>query len=144
MYTVDNTKRFISKNAEAWGSDEMIVQLSWGYRVPLKVTVVSLSVRGSTSVFRYQHQTYMNASGKPTFTRKKSPPLGIPLLSMEERQEEYSRYIKKIVQHDLDGYARIAYEPEESELAKSLLKTVCKFYTAGVEANDEVNLLSFQ
>ncbi|RAL68338.1 hypothetical protein DID88_007068 [Monilinia fructigena] len=98
-------------------------------------------VRGSTSVFRYQHQTYINASGRPTFTRKKSPPLGIPLPSMEERQEEYARYIKKIVQHDLDGYAKIAYEPEESDLAKRLLKTVCQFYTAGVEANDEYELL---
>ncbi|KAB8290549.1 hypothetical protein EYC80_010974 [Monilinia laxa] len=141
MYTADNTKRFISKNSDAWGTDEMIVQLSWGYRVPLKVTVVSLSVRGSTSVFRYQHQTYINASGRPTFTRKKSPPLGIPLPSMEERQEEYARYIKRIVQHDLDGYTKIAYEPEESDLAKRLLKTVCQFYTAGVEANDEYELL---
>ncbi|KAI9641056.1 hypothetical protein NHQ30_010484 [Ciborinia camelliae] len=137
----DNTKRFISKNAESWGTDKMIVRLSWGYRVPLKVTVVSLSVRGSTSVFRYQHQTYINASGRPTFTRKKSPPLGIPVLSMEERQEEYARYIKEIVRNDLDGYAIIAYEPEESDLAKHLLRTVCQFYTAGVEANDEYELL---
>lgn len=141
MFTEENTKRFISKNADGWGSDEMIVQLSWGYRVPLKVTVVSLSVRGSTSIFRYQHQTYINASGRPTLTRKKSPPLGIPLLSMEERQEEYARYIKRIVQQDLDGYAMIAYEPEESNLAKRLLKSLCQFYTAGVEANDEYDLL---
>lgn len=141
MYTTENTKRFISKNADTWGTDEMIVQLSWGYRVPLKVTVVSLSVRGSTSIFRYQHQTYINASGRPTFTRKKSPPLGIPLMSMEERQEEYARYIKGIVQHDLDEYAKVAYEPGESDLAKRLLKTVCQFYTAGVEANDEYELL---
>ncbi|KAF7867234.1 hypothetical protein EAF04_005317 [Stromatinia cepivora] len=141
MYTTENTKRFISKNADTWGTDEMIVRLSWGYRVPLKVTVVSLSVRGPTSIFRYQHQTYINASGRPTFTRKKSPPLGIPLMSMEERQEEYDRYIRGIVQHDLDEYVRVAYEPEESDLAKRLLKTVCQFYTAGVEASDEYVLL---
>ncbi|TGO75798.1 hypothetical protein BELL_0192g00020 [Botrytis elliptica] len=141
LYTTENTKKFISRNAEAWGTDEMIVRLSWGYRVPLKVTVVSLSVRGSTSIFRYQHQTYLNASGRPTFTRKKSPPLGIPLMLMEETQEEYARYIKRIVQHDLDEYARIAYEPEESDIAKRLLNTVCRFYIAGVEANDEYELL---
>ncbi|KAK6615066.1 hypothetical protein H4I95_00218 [Botrytis cinerea] len=123
------------------GTDEMIVRLSWGYRVPLKVTVVSLSVRGSSSIFRYQHQTYINASGKATYTKKKSPPLGIPLMLMEETQEEYARYIKKIVQHDLEEYARIAYEPEESDIAKRLLKTVCQFYIAGVEANDEYELL---
>lgn len=122
----------------------MIVRLSWGYRVPLKVTVVSLSVRGSTSIFRYQHQTYLNASGRPTFTKKKSPPLGIPLMLMEETQEEYARYIKRIVQHDLDEYARIAYEPEESDIAKRLLKTVCRFYIAGVESNDEVRHFSFR
>ncbi|QSZ30802.1 hypothetical protein DSL72_000360 [Monilinia vaccinii-corymbosi] len=141
MYTTDNTKRFISENADAWGTDEMMVGLSWGYRVPLKVTVVPLSVRGSTSVFRYQHQTYINASGRPTFTRKKSPPLGIPLLSMEESKDEYALYIKRIVRHDLDGYVRVAYEPEESDLAKRLIKTVCQFCTAGVEANDEYKLL---
>ncbi|KAK6614637.1 fungal zn binuclear cluster domain containing protein [Botrytis cinerea] len=141
MYTTENTKKFISRNADAWGTDEMIVRLSWGYRVPLKVTVVSLSVRGSSSIFRYQHQTYINASGKATYTKKKSPPLGIPLMLMEETQEEYARYIKKIVQHDLEEYARIAYEPEESDIAKRLLKTVCQFYIAGVEANDEYELL---
>lgn len=63
---------------------------------------------------------------------------------MEERQEEYARYIKRIVRSDLDGYARIAYEPEESDLAKRLLKTVCQFYTAGVEAHDEVGQFSFR
>lgn len=144
MYTTENTKKFISRNADAWGTDEMIVRLSWGYRVPLKVTVVSLSVRGSSSIFRYQHQTYINASGKATYTKKKSPPLGIPLMLMEETQEEYARYIKKIVQHDLEEYARIAYEPEESDIAKRLLKTVCQFYIAGVEANDEVRPFSFR
>ncbi|KAJ8070699.1 hypothetical protein OCU04_001070 [Sclerotinia nivalis] len=141
MYTTENTKRFISKNADTWRTDKMVVRLSWGYRVPLKVTVVTLLLPESTSIFRYQHQTYINASGEPTFTRKRSPPLGIPLMSMEERQQEYARYIKEIVQHDLDEYAKVAYEPEESDLAKLLLKTVCQFYTAGKEANDEYGLL---
>jgi hypothetical protein len=142
QYTVENTEKFIAKNASGFGRDEMIIRLSWGYRVPLKVTVVSLSVRGSTSVFRYQSQTYVNKDGLPTFTKKKSPPLGILPTSMHDKHEEYKRYIEQIARRDLGQYVKIAYEPEESDLAKRLLQTVCQFYTAGVDAGDEVSMLS--
>ncbi|PQE15219.1 fungal zn binuclear cluster domain containing protein [Rutstroemia sp. NJR-2017a WRK4] len=141
QYTVENTEKFIAKNASGFGRDEMIIRLSWGYRVPLKVTVVSLSVRGSTSVFRYQSQTYVNKDGLPTFTKKKSPPLGILPTSMHDKHEEYKRYVEQIARRDLAQYVKIAYEPEESDLAKRLLQTVCQFYTAGVNAGDEYELL---
>ncbi|KAM3068278.1 hypothetical protein ACMFMF_009094 [Clarireedia jacksonii] len=141
QYTMENTEKFIAKNSSGFGRDEMIIRLSWGYRVPLKVTVVSLSVRGSTSVFRYQSQTYVSKDGLPTFTKKKSPPLGIPPTSMHDKHEEYKRYIEQIARRDLAQYVKIAYEPEESDLAKRLLQTVCRFYTAGVDAGDEYELL---
>jgi hypothetical protein len=57
---------------------------------------------------------------------------------MDDMQDQYSRYVQDIVQSDLKQYVPAAYFPEDSILVTRLLGLVCDFFSAGLEADEEV------
>jgi hypothetical protein len=139
-FTSANVASFVANNATSWGTQQLPVRLSWGYRRLLQADVVVLALRSATSAMGFQHQAIANGAGRPLLIRKQSPPLGIPLAAMEEMEDVYSQYIRDIVQSDLRGYVSIAYDDQDSMLPERLLGAVCSFYISGLEADEEVSL----
>lgn len=140
-FTRANVENFVNRNALVWGQDSFVVQMSWGFQRPLKATVVTLTMSGSSSELAYWYDGETNGTKAPLLTRRESPPVGVPLAAMAEMEAEYAAYVKDIVMNDLDYYADEAYADDDSELAELLLKAVCDFYTAGLEAEEEVSIL---
>lgn len=138
-FNLANVESFVAKNATGWGTQHLLVRLTWGYRRLLEANVVALTLRSTSSDMGFQHQAFSNGSGRPTLLRKQSPPLGIPLGAMEELEDVYSQYIRDIVQSDLREYVSIAYDDQDSYLPEHLLGAVCSYYIKGLEADEEVS-----
>ncbi|TVY28877.1 hypothetical protein LHYA1_G002094 [Lachnellula hyalina] len=134
---------FVDRNAESWGTRSMFVRMDWGYRKLLTAEVVALELRQNAPDMGFHHTTEESTSpdGKAKLVRRQSPPLGIPLTAMDDMQHEYSRYVQDIVQSDLKYYVPEAYFPDDSKLLTRLLGVVCDFYSVGLEADDECELL---
>lgn len=130
----------MTRNAESWGSKNMLIRLTWGYRRPIEAEVVDLKMRKNAPEIGWQNtsEKSMAPDGREILVRRQSPPLGIPLAAMDDMQDQYSRYIQSIVQDDLKHYIPAAYFPEDSELMTRLLSVVCDFYSVGLEADEEV------
>lgn len=118
----------------------MLVKMDWGYRKLLKAEVVALKLRENAPDMGFQDTTEQSVTsdGRQILVRRQSPPLGIPLASMDGMENEFSRYVQDIVHSDLKQYVPVAYFPEDSTLMTRLLGVVCDFYTAGSEADEEV------
>jgi hypothetical protein len=140
-FTKANVENFVTRNASAWGTECLVVRMTWGYRKLLQAEVVALSLRSDASDMAFQHQTISEGVGRPVLVRKQSPPIGIPLAAMDDMQNIYSSYIQDIVQSDLAEYVPVAYTDQESELPEELLGAVCNYYSAGLAIDNEVCLL---
>ena len=77
---------------------------------------------------------------RPGLVRKNSPPLGIPLAAVDEMRNEYSQYIRSIVQNDIIGYIPVAYIDQGSDLPEWLLGAICSIYSTTREKDNEVYL----
>lgn len=129
----------------------MLIRMDWGYRKLLEAEVVPLKLRKNAPDLGVYHPTQkmgetsdgrsinVGPDGKAVFVRKQSLPLGIPLDAMDDMQDVYSRYVQDIVQSDLKQYVPTAYFPEDSILVTRLLGLVCDFFSAGLEADEEVS-----
>jgi len=140
-FTKANVESFVTRNASSWGTQFMVVRMTWGYRKLLQAEVVALALRSNSSEMGYQHQTLSNGNARPLLVRKQSPPLGIPLAAMDDMLGLYSSYIQDIVQSDLAAYVPVAYTDQDSKLPERLLGAVCSFYNAGLETDNECDLL---
>lgn len=136
-FTRAKVEDFVRKNTTSWGTQEMHIQMNWGYRGLLRASVVALSVP-SDSRLHYQHQAQANRTSQPALVRKKSPPLGIPLAALDSMGDEYRRYVHEIVTNDLDSYVPTAYSQQDWDLPKHLLEAISSFYRAGLAAGQEV------
>jgi hypothetical protein len=144
-----DVEAFIAKNAESWGTKQMLIRMDWGYRKLLEAEVVPLRLKkNAPDLGTYDDSQKMGTTpdgkpihvgpdGKAIFVRRQSPPLGIPLDAMDDMQDVYSRYVQDIVQSDLKQYVPAAYFPEDSILVTRLLGLVCDFFSAGLEADEE-------
>jgi hypothetical protein len=133
---------FVSRNASSWGTEYLLVRMSWGYKRRLDAEVVALTLVNNSQM-GYQELTVANGNARPLLVRKQSPPLGIPLAAMDDMQDKYAGYIQDIVQSDLAQYVPIAYTDQDSLLPQRLLGAVCSFYTAGSEIDNEVSDVLF-
>ena len=144
-FTKDNVERFVTANATGWGKRLMPVRLSWGYQDPIDVEVVTLDLRPNSEMgFHHQAEATNEMITRPTFKRKNSPPLGIPLADVDELQNEYTRYVRSIVQNDIMEYVPCGYIDQRSELPEKLLGAICSFYAATRENDTEVFLASIR
>lgn len=142
-FTQAKIEAVVNESVTKWGTHPIRVRLTWGYDKPLEATVVALELPNKSRL-AYHHQTTGDVvDKKPGMVRKKSPPLGIPLASLVEMKDEYKQTVSDIVTGDLDNYIDTAYYFEKSELPKRLLQIICSFYSAGLAANQEVCLPSF-
>jgi hypothetical protein len=135
-----DVEAFVARNAESWGTRSMLIRMDWGYRRLLKAEVVALKLRQNAPDMGWHDTTekLTGPDGREILVRRQSPPLGIPLAAMNDMQDEYSRYVKDIVQSDLKQYVPVAYFPEDSKFMTRLLGVVCDFYSVGLEADEEV------
>lgn len=131
-FSEGHIESFIKKHSVGWHSHEFPVRLSWGGRCLLPVTVSALRMRDGLSEIGFNNQSFVN-DGRPRFVRRNSPPLGIPLASIGEMQEEYSNHVREVVLNDLDHYVSMAYDGQRSSLPKHLLQAVCLYYQMSVE-----------
>ena len=115
----------------------MLVQMNWGYWKPLEARVVALKLTENSGL-AYQHQSLARGSNTPLVFKKESPPVGIPLASMHEMQEQYCTLVQEIVKNNPGDYVKIAYSGQASDLPRRLLHVVTAFYSAGMAAGDEV------
>jgi hypothetical protein len=126
-FTSANIENFITRNAVSWGREFIPIQLSWGYKTPITISVSPFALRPDSELgFTYQIKTF----GFPktqVVTRQKCPPLGIPLASTD-MLNDYSGYIRNIVQNDVREYVQIAYVDQASCFPQLLLAAVCSFY----------------
>lgn len=90
------------------------------------------------SALAYHHQSLARGKDKPLFYKKRSPPVGIPLASMREMQEQYCTLVEDIVKNNPVDYVNIAYSGQPSDLPRRLLQVLSAFYSAGMVAGDEV------
>ncbi|KAH8686044.1 hypothetical protein BGZ60DRAFT_523311 [Tricladium varicosporioides] len=133
---------FVTRNAETWGTQSLSIRMNWGYRRLVTAEVVALTLRNDAPDMGEIEHTISNGVGvRPTFVRKDSPPLGIPLAAMDDMQDKYSRYVQDIVQSDLPQYVPVAYFKEDSPLVTRLLSVVCSYYISGLEADVESEVL---
>lgn len=128
----------------------MLIRMDWGYRKLLEAEVVPLKLKKNAPDLGFYEGSqkmgttpdgkpiHVGPDGKPIFVRRQSPPLGIPLAAMDDMQDVYSRYVQDIVQSDLQQYVSAAYFPEDSILVTRLLGLVCDFFSAGLQADEEV------
>jgi hypothetical protein len=131
-FSESNIESFIEKHSIGWHNHEFPVRLSWGGRRLLPVTVSALRMRDGLSEIGFNNQSFVK-DGRPRFVRRNSPPLGIPLASIDEMQEEYSNHVREVVVNDLDHYVSIAYDGQRSSLPTHILKAVCLYYQMSVE-----------
>ncbi len=137
-FTKANVEKFVAQNATTWGTECMVVRMTWGYRRLLRAEVVALALRSNASEMAHQDQSIIHGDKRPILVRKQSPPIGIPLDAMDEMQNVYASYIQDIVQSDLGEYVPVAYTDQESEFAEELLGAVCNYYSAGLATDNEV------
>jgi len=137
-FTQESVEKFVNENASGWGTQNLLITMTWGYRKHLEANVVALVLRSSSSQMAVTHQAIVSGSGRPTLVRKDSPPLGIPLAAMTEMKDAYSRYVQDIVKGDLAHYLAIAYDDQRSELPVRLLGAICTFYSTGLADGEEV------
>lgn len=131
-FSESNIESFIKKHSVGWLNHEFPVRLSWGGRRLIPITVAALQMRGGLSEIGINNQSFVK-DGRPRFVRRNSPPLGIPLASMVEMQEEYSNHVREVVVNDLDHYISIAYDGQRSSLPKNVLQAVCLYYQMSVD-----------
>lgn len=136
--TASKVEAFISENATGWGTQHLLVQLSWGYRRLLEADVVTLTL-SNNSKLSFSHHAVANGSDRPALSRRESPPLGMPLAVMEELGNTYSLYVRNIVDYDLRSFVSITYDDQDCKLPEQLLGAVCSYYMHGLKAQDEVS-----
>jgi len=136
-FTLAKVEWYINQNVMSWGTQEMLVQMNWGYWKPLEARAVILQL-SENSRLAYHHQSLAQGTDKPLLFKKKSPPVGIPLASMHEMQEQYCALVQDIVKINPNDYVRIAYSGQASDLPQRLLEVISAFYSAGMAAGDEV------
>lgn len=142
-FTRASVEKFVTQNTSTWGTEKLVVRMTWGYRKLLHAEVVVLALRTNGQDVSFQHQTiFQPGDNRPALVRKQSPPLGIPLAAMDEMQNMYASYIQDIVQSDLAEYVPVAYTDQESEFAEELLGAVCNYYSAGLATDNEVTAIS--
>ncbi len=140
-FTKDNVEKFVTNNATGWGKQLMPVRLSWGYRDPIDVEVVTLELRPNSEMsFHHQAEATNSLVTRPILVRKNSPPLGIPLADVDELQDEYLQYVRNIVQSNIMEYVDSAYVDQQSELPEKLLGAICSYYKTTREQDNEVYL----
>ena len=137
--TVAKVEAFVDRNAIGWGTNPLPIRLSWGYRRLLEANVVTLTLSNSSEM-AFSHQAIANGSNRPSLSRRRSPPLGIPLAAMDDMEDEYSSYIQDIVQNDLRSFVSVAYDDQDCKLPEQLLGAVCSYYLHGLEIDEEVSI----
>jgi len=140
VYTQARVESFINENTEAWGTHQMVVRMEWGYRKPFEETVVAIKMRKGSQL-AYHHQTIANGNSQPTLLRKNSPPLGLPLTTMDNMLSKYSSFVQRIVTEDLMNYVAVPYVDQESSLPERLLLAIARFYSAAFAAGDKCEML---
>lgn len=100
--------------------------------------MVALELRSETSEMAVHGTTERNGPALARMVQRRSAPVGVPLAAMDDMEETYAKYVRTIVQADLERYVRVAYFPQDSALAKRLLGIVCSFYLSGLTAGSEV------
>lgn len=140
-FTRANVENFVTRNASSWGTECLVVQMTWGYRKLLRAEVVALVLKSNSTDMAFQDQTISQGDGRSVLVRKQSPPIGIPLAAMDDMQNIYTNYIQQIVQGDLAEYVPVAYTDQESELPEELLGAVCNYYSAGLATDSESDIL---
>ncbi|TAQ86179.1 hypothetical protein B7494_g5497 [Chlorociboria aeruginascens] len=140
-FTQANVEAFLDRSRSCWGNQMIRVRLNWGHQRSLEADVVALTVGDCSSDLNFQHHAIFTGTGRPTFSRQKSPPLGIPLAGMVDMQDSYSSYVQELVRNDLSEYIATAYDDQKSRLPELLLKAACTFYEGGLGVGDECELL---
>ena len=136
-FTRANVEEFVRNNATAWGTQEIVIRMTWGYWEPLVATVVPLEIHGNSQI-GVHHQASVDGTNRPTLVRKSSPPLGIPLAAMDDMQADYHFLLQGIVRDNLSKYVSIAYDDQDSDLPERLLTSIGTFFRESKDAGDEV------
>lgn len=140
-YTQAKVEWFVSQNATGWGTHEINVRMFWGYPRLLEARVVSVNLR-ENSELGYFYQVLDTNTDHPRHVQRKSPPVGLPLASIEDMKIQYSSLLREIIQNQPEDYLSTAYDDQDDGcLPDRLLLAVTNFYTAGLGAGDEVAIL---
>jgi len=134
-FSEGSVELFINQNSSGWHNHEIPVRISWGGRRSLPVTVTALRMRDESSEIGFNNQAFVNA-GRPTLVRRKSPPLGIPIASLDEMRNEYAEHIRNVLVKELDHYVSIAYDDQSSKLPERLLQSVCLYYQMSIKGKN--------
>lgn len=106
-----NVEYFVTQNVSSWEQHRFTISLTWFHRDdnPIVAEVVALRTHSPDSEAGVQYRSVSNMSERPTIKIETSPPLAIPLASLNGLTRKYLDYVENIVRTDLRHYCHKAY-----------------------------------